>query len=88
MEIISSHDIEDTYLTSIVAISKLLRLSTKIEMKFVKAQHKHFYLANRKFDNTTKKDLFKKAYWFQNHRTKIDTTDFRNFVIKNKGIWI
>jgi len=87
MEIISSHDIEDNYLTSVVAISKLLRLSTKIEMKYYKALTKQIFLANRKANNSTKKDLFKKTYGFQNFGTQIDTISVWDFVIKNAGVW-
>lgn len=67
MKTISSHTIEDTYLTELVKVTKFYRLSTKLEMKYIHAFKKHILLANRRFDNSTKKDLFKKAYrghWF------------------------
>lgn len=62
---ISSHDIEDNYLTEIISVSKILKLSTKLEMKFVHTLNAHIHLTNTKFDRTTNKNTFEKIHGFK-----------------------
>ena len=62
--VISSKDIEDKYLTQIISVSKLLQVSTKDKIKYERNLERHKVLANRNFDNSTKADMFAKAYGF------------------------
>lgn len=72
---ISSKDIEDPYLSEIVSVSKILRISVKEGGHYFEQQlKKHKLLANRKFYKSTKKDLFRKAYGFV---SGVDTSNFK-----------